>query len=116
MLSQVIINNFVLVEGLDCLVLTETWLRSDDRSSQQIGDISLNGFTFHQKSRNQRRGGGVGILTKSLLKVRALPLKSHTSLESMEVSIATSKSHVHLVVVYRPPPSRKNKLTVILFS
>ncbi len=71
------------MEGLDCLVLTEIWLWSDDRSCQQIGDISLNGFTFHHQPRNQRRGGSVGILTKSLSKVRALPLKSHTSFESM---------------------------------
>ncbi len=109
------INDFALAEGLDCLALTETWLRSDDRADQQIGDISLNGFTFHHKPRDQRRGGGVGILTKSLLKVRALPHKPHTSFESIEASIATSKSHVHLVVVYRPPPSKKNKLTVASF-
>ena len=79
---------------------------------QQIGDITNPGLVFHHCPCSHRNGGGVGVLSKTNLKVKVLPHNDYISFEYME---ATLKAHVHLVVVYHPPPSAKNKSTVPLF-
>ena len=38
-----------------------------------------------------------------------------TSFEHLDVTICYGKFKAHLVIIYRPPPSRKNKLTVSMF-
>ncbi len=63
------IHDFVTSENFDCLALTETWLRPDDRSQQQIGDITGTGLSFHHRPRKGRKGGGSASL-------QGLPLRS----------------------------------------
>ena len=84
-------------------------------SKQQIGDISGKNYSFQHRPRNGRKGGGVGILCKHSLKSKLLPYTPIISFKHIELSIATSKAHVRLVVIYRPTPSTKNKFTVNQF-
>ena len=83
----------------------ETWLSVDEHSQQQIGDIKGSHLSFHHRPMRGRKGGGVGVLTGATLEVKPMPHSSFKSFEHTEVSIATSKTHVHLIVIYRPPPS-----------
>ncbi len=57
----------------------------------------------------------MGILTKTNLKTKVLAHSPFTSFEHMEASIATCKTHVHLLVIYHPPPSKNNGLSVGMF-
>ncbi len=109
------IRDFVVHENLDGAVFTETWTKSDDTSAHQIGDITPTGFSFYHHPRCGRRGGGVGLLLKSNMKVKNLPHSSYQSFEHMQVSITASKAHINLLIIYRPPPSTKNKLTADQF-
>ena len=48
------IQDFVVNEALDCLAFTETWLRPDDLSAQQVGDITHPGYSFCPHARKGR--------------------------------------------------------------
>ncbi len=109
------VRDFVEQEHLDCAVFTETWTKSDDTSAHQIGDITPTGFNFYHRPRCGRKGGGVGLLLKSNLKVKNLPHTSFQSFEHMQVSITASKAHINMLIIYRPPPSIKNKSTADQF-
>ncbi len=109
------IRDFVEHEGFDCTVFTETWLRQDDSSTHQIGDITPNGFSFYHRARVARKVGGVGVLIRSAFKAKQLSHNTYKSFEYMRLSISTSKSHINLVAIYSPPPSVKNKLMVEMF-
>ncbi len=109
------VKDFVEQEHLDGAVFTETWTKSDDTSAHQIGDITPTGFNFYHHPRCGSRGSRVGLLLKSNMKVKNLPHNSYQSFEHMQVSITASKAHINLLIIYRPPPSTKNRLTVDQF-
>jgi hypothetical protein len=60
-------------------------------------------------------GGGVGILHKEGMKVSLQPVKSFTSFEYMHVKVTHGSSMFRIILVYRPPPSTKNKYTFTMF-
>ncbi len=103
------------IHDFDCLASMETWLHLDDRSQQQIGDITGTGLSFHHKPRKGRKGRGVGVIARTALNIEVLPHSPFSSFEHIELSIATCKAHVHLIVIYCPPPSKKNGLSVSTF-
>ena len=71
------------------------------------------GYTLHQIPRSTgRRGGGVGMLLNNSIKLatRLMPVYAAESLESMELIITIVSILVRLVVIYRMPPSKENKI------
>ena len=57
----------ILDRGLDALFLTETWLTDSDDVS--ITDLTPQGFNFLHVPRTAKKGGGVGLVYKTGLKV-----------------------------------------------
>ncbi len=68
-------------------VFTETWLRPDNSSAHQNGDITPIGFSLHHRITSSRKGGGVGVLLKAKLKGKHLPHTSYRSVEHKRLSI-----------------------------
>ena len=74
-------------------------------------ECSTHGFTLHHVPRNSgRTGGGVGVLINDRVNLvtRLEPINNAVSFESMEMIITIVS--IRLVVIYRLPPSKKNKL------
>ncbi len=88
---------------LDGAFFTETWLRADHTSTQQIGDITPPGYSFHHRARQGRKGGGVGALLKSGLKTKVLPHTTFKSFEHLDMLVSLSNAHLHIITIYRPP-------------
>ena len=91
------ICDFIQSENFAFAALTEMWHSADDKSEQQIGDISGENYSFQHHPRNGQKGRGVGILCTHTLKL--LPYTPFISFEHIKLSIATSKAHLHLVVI-----------------
>ena len=51
---------------LDVLVITETWLFSDE--SAKVNSITPTGYTTFSKARDDRRGGGVAVICRDWFK------------------------------------------------
>jgi hypothetical protein len=114
------IVDHVIDNALDITALTETWLDANGSDSMIEGDLCPPGFKLLIDSRRiypgRGRGGGVGVLFKAGFKYKLVEKTFRpTSFEYMEVIIYTHGTPLHLIVLYRPPPSVKNKLTVGLF-
>ena len=92
------------LDDLHLAIFTETWLRPDQTSSHQIGDITPPGYVFHHRARQGRKGGGVGILLKSIMKAKVQPTSTFSSFEYMNMVITLSNMNIHLIAIYRPPP------------
>ena len=99
---------------LDIVALTETWLSNEDNNNTQvITECSNHGYTLHHVPRNSgSTGGGVGVLINDRVKLvtRLETVNSAVSFESMEMVITILSISIRLVVIYRMPPSKKNKL------
>ena len=92
-------------------MLTETWLTNNPSSSQKIAEITPPGYQFLHRPCSSKHGGGVGALVKKPLQTKLYPSKVYQSFEHIDLSVSTRKAHLRLIIVYRPPPSVKNKLT-----
>lgn len=94
---------------LDLLALTETWLKEND--SVAAGNITPAGFSLISVPREHRRGGGVALLHKSSLHVKAQGFghDKPRSFEITECDLSYDNATLKLAIVYRPPPSSKNR-------
>ena len=97
------IHDFVTENKLDFLALTETWLSSDSDEGDIIESLKPNGYSFYQKPRNGKSGGGVGVLIKTNIKVKQIQSKGCNSFEYLELILKFQSQSVRLLIVYRPP-------------
>ena len=81
-----------------------------------MNDICPTGFVFHHLPRKYSRGGGVALLYKSRFKLKKLsPNISFKSFEFTDCALIYASTSLRMVVVYRPTPSQKNRLSATLF-
>ena len=109
--------DFVISHRLDILALTETWLTGDHRNSRTLADINntLPNYSFHHSPRCHSRAGGVGVLLRNGVKMKVNNGPTYQSFEHMDMNICSMATSFRLVVIYRPPPNKKNKHTSAKF-
>jgi exonuclease III len=107
-----IINDHVTEKDLDVLALNETWLAAEDGLAS--AGITPPGYCLHQVPRKHGRSGygGIAVLCKRSLDVKITVPEQCKSFECMEALFTCDGTCVRLIVIYRPPPSKKNNLTV----
>jgi exonuclease III len=109
------ITEYITDNDIDIAGITETWLSESDNDTMTVNDLCPAGYRLHQIPR-KTRGGGVAIICKQSLDIKMCPLvNSKSSFEYIEVIISHQSTSTRLIVVYRPPPSAKNKLTPAMF-
>ena len=108
------IVDHLLTEQVDILALTETWLNTTELDQRKIAHLTPKGYVFHQVPRSttgkHSQGGGVGILIRSNMKVTVQPASKFRSFESIQVCITAESVVLNIVVIYRIPPRKENKL------
>ncbi len=72
-------------------------------------------YNFNYKPCGNRKGGGVGILTRKPIKIKLLIAPTFSSFEYIDCDINLGKSQFHFVIIHHPPPSKVNKLTTSSF-
>ena len=97
--------------------ITETWLTGTDKDNFPIADIqrTLPNYELYHIHRQHCRGGGVGVIVRNGLKVSFNTTLDFQSFEYMDMHISSGSTAFHLVIIYRPKPNSKNKLTPSLF-
>ena len=104
------ITDYACKNDIDILCMTETWLTDNDASL--ISAIVPHGYKFQHLPRNDRRGGGVGVLFKASFHLALSKPWPAESFECLEVMLRGSSvaAALRIFVVYRPPSSgRKSK-------
>ena len=96
-------------QEIDIVFVTETWLAADKRDDAFVAELTQPGFVFENFPRGtSSSGGGIGVLLKSGIRSKAVCSKPYKTFEWIEVNLS---NRVKVILVYRPPPSAKNKLT-----
>lgn len=109
--------DFILSRQLDIMALTETWLYGDDRDCHTLADISrtLGHYNITHIPRQNRHGGGIALISKNGLIISRNNHRSYQSMECLDVNVKSGSKVIRLYIIYRPPPSSKNKLTTSMF-
>ena len=87
---------------VDILFLAESWLRqqADEAKCSDLAPVCYSSVPFHT--------------AKYLTSTSPFPFQ-HPSFKAARISLALFPDLLHFVCLYRPPPSRKNKLTDAMF-
>ena len=111
------ITDFIIEQKLDILAITESWLNGDGRDDLVLADLkyTLPHFNIYHVPRTERKGGGVFLLAHSGLNVKQNDTHQFSSFEYMDSTVHCGSSSVRLLTIYRPPPSKENKLTPKMF-
>ena len=63
-----IVKDYIIEKRLDIFALTETWL--DDSCTYESEEVTPSGYTFLRVDRTNKRGGGVGLISREEYKPR----------------------------------------------
>ena len=114
--KSTVICELITDVSCDCLALTETWLRTGDDESVIKSELCPSGYSLKHLPRPDNSGfGGIALVFKDSLKVKVRDTTSYASFELMHVVLHADSQSIHFYVIYRPPPSRKNRLTFSCF-
>ena len=111
------ICDLLIANHFDILALTETWLSSRSNGNNTITEIinTLADFVFLHIPRSAGTGGGVGILLRKGFEIKQNETSEFQSFEYIDLSVTSYKRTIRLVPIYRPTPSKKNKLSSSMF-
>ena len=65
------VKNFIVDSKADLCALTEIWLKGNESDKQKINDTCPTGYELPHEPRLTGRGGGVGLVHKSVLRIKA---------------------------------------------
>ena len=105
----------IMEHDLDIVCFCETWPHGDESDRIIIKGLSLDGYQFHHVLRKDGRGGGVAVLVKSSIQLQPQESLNYTHMEGMEVLADIGSSKLRIAILYRPPPSPANVLTLARF-
>ncbi|XP_072046797.1 uncharacterized protein [Amphiura filiformis] len=106
-----LLSDYTTENDIDVFFLTETWLYDDENVI--IGELKPPGYLFlnhpRHDGRSGTRGGGIGVLYKTELNL--MSISSGIVTTTFEHIVVTDQSRsILFIVIYRPPPSKVNKL------
>ena len=112
------LRDMIVTHDVDILALTETWLGTST-DAQALHELLPAGYGICHAPRKNRRGGGVAVIYKDSVSVKNLSRKweniNTAQFEFLCCQINISNRQFNLHVIYRPPPSTKNQLSVAKF-
>lgn len=97
----------------DLCAVTETWLMDSDDSV--LASLTSDHYCFHAVNRQDRRGGGVGLLATKALTTTLLDTYKAYSFESANILVKGKTFAFVMGIVYRPPRSAINQSTFSTF-
>ena len=100
----------IICDGYDICLITETWLDCDE-SVLQV-EATPAGYCFDHLPRSDRRGGGVGLICRKDMKPQKQQVLNMRSFEYCEWVLKHQSVQYLIVVVYRPPYTQHNKMTI----
>lgn len=112
--KELLVHHFIIEHKLDVLVITESWLSADcDVNRVILGNLTPPGFKSINVARIKSRGGGILILYRESLKVKAQDIPPVASHEAALIHLSLPCKNVMLLVIYRPPGSAGEFLNAI---
>lgn len=97
------IHDLIIDNALDLLVITETWLSGDGTDTIAAGDMVPPGYSIKSIPRIGRRGGGLALIYRSVMKLVAEDQPSYTTFECFVTTVVISSQSLKLCALYKPP-------------
>ena len=111
-----IICDIIQSNKLDILAVTKTWSNKNTKFSSAAEVLNtIRDFAVLEAPRLTGRGGGLAVFFRKSLKITKYTDITFQSFEHLDLSVTFGNFNTRMVLVYRPPPSKKNNLTPTTF-
>ncbi len=108
-------HDYILTHDYDIFAICETWFTAAT-SQTAINALLPPGYAIHHVDRlDGERGGGVALVYKQHMPITMRLNTRLVEFEYMQCAITLNKRTIDIFVVYRPPPSPRNGLSVAGF-
>jgi len=104
--KSLLVREKIEEEGIDCFMLTETWLTQGGDAC--ITECCPSGFSLLHTNRKGKSGGGVAVIIRDSLGYTIIDMPHGDSFESVVIRSSNTTLPL-LTVVYRPPSTNTNK-------
>ena len=123
------IKDHIVDNDCDLFAITESWLSPSShpplnsgailpgkccRDKHVIKSLVPSGYKFLHIPRD-RKGGGVALIYKEGIDIKPQECRIYSTFEYMECLLKSNSRWVRLLILYRPPPSKENRLTYKAF-
>ena len=110
-----LLNDLITYSNSDLFFFTETWFRSEG-DEVLINELRPPGFAKPiSVPREGRTGGGLCLVYKQSILVTKTVLSQFRSFEACEFRTKSDNKVTKFICIYRPPPSKTNKLKPNMF-
>ena len=109
------INDYIVENNVCIAALTESWLTGNEQDNVIKSQSVPAGYRMQHVPRAGSRGGGVAMIWKEQYAMKLEPPIEASSFESMVMLATIGSRAFRIVVLYRVPPSTKNKIQKSLF-
>jgi hypothetical protein len=103
-------RDFMSEHDVDVSLIVETWLTANDLV--EICDLEQNEYFFLNTPRENRIGGGIGVLAKKGLKVEKVKTPKTITFENMEILITSGGKQTTVITIYRAESSARRKYSM----
>ena len=110
------IEDFIKAENFDLLAITETWL-GGALDQKCINELLPDGYSIKSVPRlTNTKGGGVALVYRNSIKISVIQSRmKYTQFEYLECTADVQSTILRIFVIYRPPPTKRNGLSVRSF-
>ena len=96
-------------------ILMETWLCEEHDTWVKASECNKNGYKLDTVNRNDRWGGGIGLIYRETIKVVKCKLRKTQTFMHTIWSIKANDTTTTVLAVYHPPYSDKAPITNAMF-
>ena len=109
------VSKLINDHAVGILIITETWLTNKDKSWCKTTSFNRDNLQLQTVNRQNSRGGGLALISKSHYKVSSIQRGATKSFEYTPWWITVRNRQFVVVGIYHPPYSAKNKITNKIF-
>ena len=95
------ISDYIVENNSDIVFLGETWISEDNNFT--CDQLTPQTHTIHHVPRVGKPGGGVGIISRNLLRAQPITVPRFNAFEHAATRIKAPTTYITAVAVYRPP-------------
>ena len=115
--KELLLHDYIKEDNIDICIVTETWIQNteEDKAWCEISALNNDNLMLHTVNREEHRGGGLALVSKSSLTISKLEMDKPNSFEAAKWKVSLLGKSITVIAVYRPPYSKAFQVTISMF-
>ena len=115
--KELLLHDYIKEDNIDICIVTETWIQNteEDKAWCEISALNNDNLMLHTVYREECRGRGLALVSKSSLTISKLEMDKPNSFEAVKWKVSLPGKSITVIAIYRPPYSKAFPVTIPMF-